>query len=101
MHGPSTSAKPMTTEPTKSEQQNAANELALIKSVPDSLLVVFIHGFKGTDQTFREFPKRLEHILSETISNVKVECLVFPAYEVTCTDAIAARSQLKDSYLDT
>ncbi|EDR12317.1 uncharacterized protein LACBIDRAFT_311606 [Laccaria bicolor S238N-H82] len=76
----------MTTEPTKSEQRDAANELALTKSVPDSLLVVFIHGFKGTDQTFREFPKRLEHILSETISNVKVECLVFPAYEVTCTD---------------
>lgn len=71
----------MTTESTKSEQRDAANELALTKSVPDSLFVVFIHGFKGTDQTFREFPKRLEHILSETISNVKVECLVFPAYE--------------------
>jgi len=90
----------MTTELTKSGQRDAASELALTKSVPESLLVVFIHGFKGTDQTFREFPKRLEHILSETISNVRVECLVFPAYEVTCTDAIAAHSELKDSYPD-
>ncbi|KAI0921692.1 hypothetical protein AcV5_000785 [Taiwanofungus camphoratus] len=45
------------------------------------LLVVFIHGFKGTDTTFAGFPERLQHILSETISNVRVESVVFPAYE--------------------
>ncbi|KAF7775923.1 hypothetical protein Agabi119p4_4316 [Agaricus bisporus var. burnettii] len=45
------------------------------------VLVIFIHGFKGTDETFGEFPKRLQHILSETIKNVQVESIIFPAYE--------------------
>ncbi|OBZ76744.1 hypothetical protein A0H81_03690 [Grifola frondosa] len=45
------------------------------------LLVVFIHGFKGTDSTFAGFPDRLRHILSETITNAAVETIVFPAYE--------------------
>lgn len=38
--------------------------------------------FKGTDTTFGSFPSRLGHILSDTLRNVKVECIVFPAYEV-------------------
>lgn len=38
--------------------------------------------FKGTDSTFGGFPERLQHILSETIEHSKVECIVFPAYEV-------------------
>ena len=38
--------------------------------------------FKGTDSTFEGFPERLRHIVSETISNVVVESIVFPAYEV-------------------
>jgi hypothetical protein len=48
----------------------------------DLILVIFIHGFKGTDGTFGEFPKRLQHILSEAINNVQVESILFPAYEV-------------------
>ncbi|KAF8165537.1 hypothetical protein B0H34DRAFT_649403 [Crassisporium funariophilum] len=55
--------------------------LALTKSEPEILLVVYIHGFKGTDTTFGDFPQRLEHILSETIPHVVVESLIFPAYE--------------------
>lgn len=47
----------------------------------DLLLVVFIHGFKGTDTTFVDFPARLQHVLNETIENVVSECIVFPAYE--------------------
>lgn len=31
--------------------------------------------------TFADFPGRLQHVLSETIENVAVECIVFPAYE--------------------
>ena len=46
------------------------------------LLVVFVHGFKGTDQTFGQFPQRIQHILAETVPDVTVECLVYPAYEV-------------------
>ncbi|KAF8497348.1 hypothetical protein JB92DRAFT_2745657 [Gautieria morchelliformis] len=47
----------------------------------DLLLCIFIHGFKGTDETFGDFPERLRHLLTETIENVAVECIVFPAYE--------------------
>lgn len=55
---------------------------ALTKSLPkDILLVIFIHGFRGTDTTFVDFPARLQHVLSETIDNVVAECIVFPAYE--------------------
>ena len=50
--------------------------------VTDPLLVVFVHGFKGTDETFGAFPQRLQHILTETIPQVSVDCIVFPAYEV-------------------
>lgn len=47
----------------------------------DLLLVIFVHGFKGTDSTFGSFPSRLEHILTETMDNAAVECIIFPAYE--------------------
>ncbi|KAH8106000.1 hypothetical protein BXZ70DRAFT_1004290 [Cristinia sonorae] len=47
----------------------------------DLLLVVFVHGFKGTESTFGKFPERLRHVLSETIPNIVVETIVFPAYE--------------------
>lgn len=47
-----------------------------------TLILVFVHGFKGTEQSFAEFPKRLQHILSETIPNTSVDSVVFPAYEV-------------------
>jgi uncharacterized alpha/beta hydrolase family protein len=54
----------------------------------DLILVIFIHGFKGTDETFGEFPKRLQHILSETINNVQVESILFPAYEVCLQESL-------------
>jgi len=47
----------------------------------DQLLIVFIHGFKGTESTFENFPSRLQHVLSESEDNLPVECVVFPAYE--------------------
>lgn len=91
----------------KSESQSDAdpNTLTVAKVLPpDLLLIVFIHGyahkfhfkstpiltntplfilrFKGTDSTFSSFPERLKHLVSETISNIVVESIVFPAYEV-------------------
>ncbi|KAF5387724.1 hypothetical protein D9615_000550 [Tricholomella constricta] len=59
----------------------SAKDQAVIKHAPELLLVVFVHGFKGTDQTFGEFPERLQHILTESTNDVIVECMVFPAYE--------------------
>ncbi|KAJ7682618.1 hypothetical protein DFH06DRAFT_1161664 [Mycena polygramma] len=54
-------------------------DLALTVSEP--VILVFIHGFKGTNTTFGEFPERLQHILTETVPNVSVQSIVFPAYE--------------------
>ncbi|KAH8118775.1 hypothetical protein DFH11DRAFT_699520 [Phellopilus nigrolimitatus] len=63
-------------------EESETNHLALAKPLPpDLLLIVFIHGFKGTDSSFAGFPERLRHMVSETVSNVVVESIVFPAYE--------------------
>jgi hypothetical protein len=53
------------------------------------LLVIFVHGFKGTDTTFGDFPNRLQHNLSQIHLDMQVECLVFPAYEVRYRPAVA------------
>jgi hypothetical protein len=39
-------------------------------------------SFKGTDETFGRFPELLQRILTETISGIAVECIVFPTFEV-------------------
>lgn len=57
-------------------------EQALIRPVSDLLILVFIHGFKGDDETFLEFPQRMQHILTDTVPHCKVESIVFPVYEV-------------------
>src|SRR5258706_5395326 len=68
--------------------------------VPTDLLIcVFVHGyafyrmcgrrptvrgrFKGDNDTFVDFPSRLQHILSHTITHANVECVVSPAYDVS------------------
>ncbi|KAF8897696.1 hypothetical protein BD779DRAFT_1432913 [Infundibulicybe gibba] len=65
--------------PSESFAPSPTKEVA--KYEPEILLIIFIHGFKGTDETFGSFPSRLQHMLSESISQVSVECIVFPAYE--------------------
>ncbi|KAI5117870.1 hypothetical protein M0805_006572 [Coniferiporia weirii] len=44
------------------------------------LLIVFIHGFIGSDSAFAEFPKMLQHIVAENNKNYVVESIVFPTY---------------------
>ncbi|KAF8450520.1 hypothetical protein L210DRAFT_283686 [Boletus edulis BED1] len=61
---------------TSEKQQDEEN-----KPAGDVLLIVFIHGFKGTESTFENFPSRLQHVLSESERNLSVEYVVFPAYE--------------------
>ncbi|PPQ65935.1 hypothetical protein CVT26_010697 [Gymnopilus dilepis] len=58
-----------------------SDALALTKVEQELLLVVFIHGFKGDNATFGDFPQRLEHLLTEVIPHVKPQCVVFPVYE--------------------
>lgn len=74
---------------------------------PELVLCIFIHGFKGTDSTFGAFPARVGHLVEQVLKvgrghadnldddaeespdpeklrgKVTVECLVFPAYEVS------------------
>ncbi|KAK0550319.1 hypothetical protein OC846_003704 [Tilletia horrida] len=47
-----------------------------------AVLIVFIHGFKGSaDSTFEDFPNRLAHILGETHKGLTVESVVYPTYD--------------------
>ncbi|KAL4934662.1 esterase/lipase family protein [Aspergillus undulatus] len=46
-----------------------------------TLLLVFVHGFKGGDDTFGDFPQRLQTILSRKLPNISVVTLVYPKYE--------------------
>lgn len=46
------------------------------------LLLVFIHGFKGSSETtFEDFPSRLTHNLQETYPGLHVKSLVYPTYD--------------------
>ncbi|KAJ4468820.1 hypothetical protein J3R30DRAFT_1610075 [Lentinula aciculospora] len=63
------------------ESDSTGNPLAVVNVVSDLLLVIFIHGFKGDNDTFGKFPERLQHVLTETVPNSTVECIVFPVYE--------------------
>ncbi|GHJ90247.1 hypothetical protein NliqN6_6649 [Naganishia liquefaciens] len=55
--------------------------------MPESLLIVYVHGFKGTDVTFEQFPDRLRHVVQESLAaldsgeKVFVESKVFPVFE--------------------
>ena len=45
------------------------------------LLLVFIHGFKGTDHTFHHFPRDLQHALAAQLPGLDILTLLFPQYE--------------------
>ena len=46
-----------------------------------TLLLVFIHGFKGGDHTFHEFPERLRALLSHSLPNITILTLRYPQYD--------------------
>jgi hypothetical protein len=54
--------------------------------------------FKGADTTFREFPGRLENILSKSLQDFTVECIIFPAYEVGHQTTATYRGVLTRAY---
>ncbi|KAF4333662.1 hypothetical protein FBEOM_12532 [Fusarium beomiforme] len=51
--------------------------------MPRTLLLCFIHGFKGTDNTFHEFPYDLKKVVARELPDDKVESIVYPKYETT------------------
>ncbi|KAK7993819.1 hypothetical protein PG989_007200 [Apiospora arundinis] len=46
-----------------------------------TLLLCFIHGFKGDDDTFQNFPLDLKKEVSKKLPDHNVESVVFPKYE--------------------
>ncbi|KPI38566.1 uncharacterized protein AB675_4265 [Cyphellophora attinorum] len=48
-----------------------------------TLLLVFIHGFKGNDDTFATFPKHLQALVSNALPNISVTPLVYPKFETS------------------
>jgi hypothetical protein len=46
-----------------------------------TLLLVFIHGFKGSDNTFNDFPKDLRALLSTALPHIDVLTIQYPRYE--------------------
>ena len=46
-----------------------------------TLLLVFIHGFKGGDDTFADFPKRLQAQVRNALPGMKVAAIVYPRFE--------------------
>ncbi|KAF2426297.1 hypothetical protein EJ08DRAFT_651826 [Tothia fuscella] len=48
-----------------------------------TLLLCFIHGFKGGDDTFGNFPSHLRALLSHALPKVKVVQVQYPKFETT------------------
>lgn len=46
-----------------------------------TLLLVFLHGFKGGDHTFHNFPSDLRALLAHTLPKIDVVSVVYPQYE--------------------
>ncbi|KAI1407742.1 hypothetical protein F5Y13DRAFT_195093 [Hypoxylon sp. FL1857] len=49
--------------------------------MPRTLLLCFIHGFKGDDDTFRMFPDDLKEQVASKLPDHNVESIVYPKYE--------------------
>lgn len=45
------------------------------------LLLCFLHGFKGNDNTFGEFPRHLEGSVAKDLPDHHVSSIVYPKYE--------------------
>ncbi|KAI8082184.1 hypothetical protein BDF21DRAFT_337922 [Thamnidium elegans] len=46
----------------------------------DKLLLVFVHGFRGSDSSFKDFPNRLQTILTNSVK-ADVNAVVYPSYK--------------------
>ncbi|KAF2643939.1 hypothetical protein P280DRAFT_355625, partial [Massarina eburnea CBS 473.64] len=46
-----------------------------------TILLCFIHGFKGGDHTFGNFPSHLKAILQHALPRVSIQAITYPRYE--------------------
>lgn len=60
-----------------------------------TLLLVFIHGFKGSDNTFGRFPQDLAGLLSHSLPNLSVQSIQYPQFE-TRGDLAQCVSKFRD-----
>lgn len=60
-----------------------------------TLLLVFIHGFKGSDTTFNAFPKDLSALLSHALPQLQILSVQYPQYE-TRGDLAACVAKFSD-----
>ncbi|KAL4873708.1 hypothetical protein BDV12DRAFT_51789 [Aspergillus spectabilis] len=68
-----------------------------------TLLLVFIHGFKGGDDTFGNFPQNIRSYLSRKLPAITVETVLYPKYETRGSlqeTAIAFREWLQNQVID-
>ncbi|KAI1503421.1 hypothetical protein F5X99DRAFT_407003 [Biscogniauxia marginata] len=71
--------------------------------MPRTLLLCFIHGFKGNDDTFRTFPYDLKTQVAKKLPDHSVESIVYPKYETKgelgqCSEAFL--SWLKEKVME-
>ncbi|CAI7578918.1 unnamed protein product [Penicillium glandicola] len=66
----------------------------------NTLLLVFIHGFKGGDDTFGTFPEHLRVLASRAFPAVEIVTAVYPKYE-TKGDLKECVARLRDWLQDT
>ncbi|KAI3328767.1 hypothetical protein F4824DRAFT_516990 [Ustulina deusta] len=71
--------------------------------MPRTLLLCFLHGFKGSDDTFRTFPEDLKTQVTKQLPEDNVEAVVYPKYETKgelgqCSTAFL--SWLKERVMD-
>nr|POF13998.1 hypothetical protein CFP56_03022 [Quercus suber] len=57
-----------------------------------TLLLVFLHGFKGTDHTFLSFPQDLRALLAHTLPRVAVRWTTYPQYDTRGDLAVCVRN---------
>jgi pimeloyl-ACP methyl ester carboxylesterase len=64
-----------------------------------TLLLCFIHGFKGDDNTFGEFPANLKTLVAGALPKVNVQAIVYPRFE-TRGDLGECVARFRDWYVD-
>ncbi|KAI8336776.1 hypothetical protein BC941DRAFT_428055 [Chlamydoabsidia padenii] len=55
------------------------------------LLLVFIHGFRGSDTSFKDFPNWMKTTLPKSLG-IQVDTIVYPSYKTTGDLSVAVRN---------
>jgi len=71
----------LTNRSARSSAHVSPNSHTIANKMRKTLLLVFIHGFKGSDNTFNDFPKDLRALLSTALPQIDVLSVQYPRYE--------------------